>query len=314
MKHLFILHENQDWLRPLITYLREQQIVYTLWFIEEGVNGEPLDFSKPPPDGIYYNRASCSSHTRGNTYSNVLTKQILYWLESHHRIVVNGSSAFDLETSKTLQYLNLLREGILTPKTVTATTQKNILDSATEYPIMLKDNQGGSGSGVYFIVSRPALERHIQQNNYPISPDKLTLIQQRIESPQKQIYRVEIIGGQHLYTLVVDTRDGFNLCPANSCQVENCPMRERKDAEKFKIIENPHPKLLQQYIEFSKKYHLDIVAFEYIVDEEGQCWTYDINCNTNYNKQAEVRAQKTNLSYQKTIQLFQLKCKLSSQS
>ena len=296
MKHLFILHENPEWLKPFVSYLNTHEIPHTLWFIEDGINHTPIDFSQPPPDGIFYNRASCSSHVRGNHHSNILTKQILHWLEAHGRVVVNGTVAFEMETSKTLQYISLLRERIQTPKTITATTQKNILNSAKEFPIMLKDNQGGSGSGVYFIVSHRSLKCHLEEHNYPISPDGLTLIQQRIDSSQKKIYRVEIVGGQHLYTLEVDTRDGFNLCPANSCQVENCPIRERKGTVKFKIVDNDHHELLQKYLAFSRKYQLDIVAFEFIVDEDDICWTYDINCNTNYNSHAETAANKKDIS------------------
>ena len=307
MKHLYIIHENKEWLTDFETYLKNQQIKYTLWFVDDGLDKKSIDFSREPPDGIFYNRASCSSHTRGHVYSNVYVRQILYWLTLHKRSIINGLSAFDMETSKTLQYMALLNEGIQTPKTMTATSRDNILSNAIVFPIMLKDNQGGSGSGVYMIHSREALEKHLEDNNYPISPDSLTLIQDRKESSEKKIYRVEIVNAEHLYTLAVDTTSGYNLCPATTCQMENCPIRGSSKGEKFKIIQDPRIELIEKYKSFSKKYHLDIVAFEYIVDQDGECWTYDINCNTNYNRPAEVKAGKPDLSYQKIINFLKLK-------
>lgn len=307
MKQLYILHENQEWLTDLLEYLNEFKIAYTLWFVDNGINNKPVDFSKEPPEGIFYNRASCSSHIRGHTHSNVYVKQVLYWLELHNRSVINGSDAFAIETSKTIQYMCLLKEGLLTPKTITTTSSDSILENAVKFPVMLKDNQGGSGSGVYFIDSKNSLQQHLKKYNYPISPDKLTLVQDKIESSLKRIYRVEIVNGEHLYTLSVDTSSGFNLCPATACQMENCPIQGKNVEDKFKIIDDKRSDLVARYIEFSKKYHLDIVAFEYIVDDDNKCWTYDINCNTNYNKPAEEKAGKLNISYKKLVEFLKLK-------
>jgi hypothetical protein len=47
--------------------------------------------------------------------------------------------------------------------------------------------------------------------------------------------------------------------------------------------------LCQKLIEFSQSNDLHIVAFEYITDADGKHWTYDINCNTNYNSRAEEK-------------------------
>ena len=43
--------------------------------------------------------------------------------------------------------------------------------------------------------------------------------------------------------------------------MENCSLKGDTDSNKFKIIGNPHPELLKKYLEFSKKYELDIVSF-----------------------------------------------------
>ena len=301
---LYILHENDEWIKALIDEFKKNNIEFTLWFVNNGINGSPVDFGNEPPDGVFYNRTSCSSHTRGHSYSIIYMQQILNWLESYGRRVINGSKAFNIEISKTVQYTNLIKDGFNVPKTNTFTSPDTILKTKLEYPCMVKDNQGGSGSGIFFITSHDNLVAHLQEHSYPISPDKLTLVQEYIESPIKRIYRVECIDGKHLYTLSVDTKKGFNLCPATSCQMEVCPLKAAKGSEQFKIIENPHPELLEKYLEFSKKYKLDIVAFEYIVDKDGICWTYDINCNTNYNHEAEENWGQINYAYRHLIEFF----------
>src|ERR1700747_2569089 len=52
-----------------------------------------FDLSRPPPEGIFYNRMSASSHTRDHRYAAELTATVLAWLERHGRRVVNGRRA-----------------------------------------------------------------------------------------------------------------------------------------------------------------------------------------------------------------------------
>ena len=84
------------------------------WFFDTGV----FDLSGPPPAGVFYNRMSASSHTRGHRYAAELTAAVLAWLEGHGRKVVNGGRALDLEISKARQHAALAAAGIRTPETV----------------------------------------------------------------------------------------------------------------------------------------------------------------------------------------------------
>ena len=58
---------------------------YELWFLDEG----HLDLARPPPQGIFYNRMSASSHTRDHRYGPEYTACLLAWLALHERRVVN---------------------------------------------------------------------------------------------------------------------------------------------------------------------------------------------------------------------------------
>ena len=52
-----------------------------------------LDLTTPPPEGVFYNRMSASSHTRGHRYAPEMTTGLLHWLEASGRRVLNGGRA-----------------------------------------------------------------------------------------------------------------------------------------------------------------------------------------------------------------------------
>ena len=58
-----ILFENPDWLPPLLEGLKAEGFQTRLVPLTEG----SIDPFEAPPDGIWINRISPSSHTRGNT-------------------------------------------------------------------------------------------------------------------------------------------------------------------------------------------------------------------------------------------------------
>ena len=92
MTHIYVIHENAAWLEPLAAALDRQALPWRDWFLDRGV----FDLSRPPPEGVFYNRMSASSHTRDHRYAAELTASVLAWLEQHKRRVVNGSRALDL--------------------------------------------------------------------------------------------------------------------------------------------------------------------------------------------------------------------------
>src|SRR5271156_756836 len=111
--HIHVIHENDTWLAPLATALNERGLPWRDWFLDRGV----FDLSVSPPEGIFYNRMSASSHTRDHRYAAELTAAVLAWLAGHGRRVINGPRALDLEISKARQYAALEQAGIRTPDT-----------------------------------------------------------------------------------------------------------------------------------------------------------------------------------------------------
>src|SRR6516162_8605687 len=113
VSRIHILHENAAWLPPLAQAFDQRLLPWTEWFLDAGT----FDLAAAPPDGVFYNRMSASSHTRDHRYAAELTAAVLAWLERHGRRVVNGSAALDLEISKARQYAALEAAGICTPDT-----------------------------------------------------------------------------------------------------------------------------------------------------------------------------------------------------
>ena len=129
MSCIHVIHENAAWLEPLAAALDRQGLSWRDWFLDQGA----FDLSRPPPEGVFYNRMSASSHTRGHRYSAELTVSVLAWLEQHGRRVVNGSRALDLEISKARQYAALEAAGIRTPDTVLVAGKDLLVEAAQQH-------------------------------------------------------------------------------------------------------------------------------------------------------------------------------------
>lgn len=288
MSKVVIIHENMDWTRHLIKRLEEIGVPYDEWDLSQGT----LDIQALPEKAVYYNRMSASSHTRGNRYAPELTAQVLTWLEQKGARVINGTGAINLEVSKLKQYLALQAIGIRTPKTIGAVGKEHIIKAAeklNEFPFIIKHNRAGKGLGVRLIYSIKELNDYVNGPEFEESIDGLSLIQQYIKSHDGHIVRSEFIGREYFYAVKVDSSDGFELCPADACQIG--PNGEVISEEsKFSIIDRLPEDQIDGYKAFMNAQGIDVAALEFITDEKGDVYTYDVNTNTNYNEDAEKEA------------------------
>ena len=294
MAHIHIIHENEEWTAPLERELDVLGYPYVDWHLGAG----KIDLGEAPPPGVFYSRMSASSHTRGHRYAPELTAGVLAWLEGHGARVLNGSRALALELSKVAQYAALSEEGISVPRTVAALGREEIISAACSFDtaFISKHNRAGKGLGVRLHEDVEALVDYLDGPQFELSVDGITLVQEYIKSPTPHITRVEFIDQELLYAVRVDTSEGFELCPAESCEVGDgaCPAGERA-ADKFVIIDAFDHPLVDAYRGFMVSRELEVAAFEFIVDGEGHAYTYDINTNTNYNAGAEARAGRSGM-------------------
>lgn len=286
---VYILHENSAWVEPLRDAFDAIDGPYSEWHLSEGV----IDLTAAPPEGVFYNRMSASSHTRGHRHAPELTAATLAWLKRHGRTVVNGERALALEVSKVAQYQALEAHGIAVPETLAVVGREHIAAAARRigYPVILKHNRAGKGLGVKLLRSDADLDAHVTGPDFEPSIDGITLVQRYVEAPAPFITRVEFVGGQFLYAVRVDTSDGFELCPADACAVpptpDACPAESRP--EKFEIIQGFDHPLIAKWEAFLAANDIGIAGIEFIVDRDGNALTYDVNTNTNYNPDAEAR-------------------------
>lgn len=292
MSKVYVIHENSEWTVHLSKRLEELGVPYEEWHLDEGT----LDLSAEPPEGIFYSRMSASSHTRDHRFAAELTGQVLAWLEAHGRTVINGTGALKLEVSKVLQYLELNKSGVRTPKTIAAVGKQKILKAAEAFagqPFITKHNRAGKGLGVQLFHSIEALKTYVEGPSFEEPVDGITLIQEYIQSPESYITRCEFVGGRFVYAVRVDTSEGFELCPADACQIGDlfCPAgEEAEEKPKFQVIEDFEDEILDRYKEVLARNGIQVAGIEFIRNAEGDIFTYDINTNTNYNSEAEEKA------------------------
>lgn len=298
MTKAYVIHENPAWLPPLAEAFDRIGLPWAELDLSRGV----FDLSAVPPEGVYYNRMSASSHTRGHRYSAELTSAVLAWLMRHGRRVVNGPRALDLEISKVRQYAALEAAGLSVPRTVLVQDEPAVLIETArrhfgEGPVILKPNRGGKGLGVRLFASPQALADQLAalpEDEAPI--DGIWLLQEYIRAPRPVITRAEFVGGRFVYAVEVDTTAGFELCPADVCAIGDaaCPVGSQPapTAPRFTILPEGsiEPALRERLESFLANSGIDVAGVEFIRTEDGRALVYDVNTNTNYNAAAEEAA------------------------
>jgi hypothetical protein len=285
---VYIIHENDEWTLPLKLELKKLEVNFEDWHVEKA----NIDLGKNPPEGIFYNRMSASSHARGHRYAPEFTATILNWLKHHKRRIINNGNALALEISKSLQYLKLNESGIKTPKSIYCNSKEHIVKAADHFskPFITKHNRAGRGLGVKLFQNKDELKKYVNGSNFEHSIDGITILQDYIEANPKVIHRVEFINSKFFYTVQVDASESFELCPADACNVEEqfCPTNP--DGNKFMILKDYKNSEIVTYEKFLEQNDIEIAGIEYITDTSGIHYSYDVNTNTNYNSVAEKKA------------------------
>jgi glutathione synthase/RimK-type ligase-like ATP-grasp enzyme len=304
---IYVIHENDEWLVPLREAFAELKQEFVEWHFGEG---DSFDFSEVPPQGVFYNRMSASSHTRDHRFAAEHTHAVLEWLDLHNRRVINNSRALSLEISKIRQYAALQKFGIKFPRTAIGSynpvhhdkNKEDLLRLARktfgDNKFITKHNRSGKGLGVHLFENVEELEVYLESDPIVRSDeerpvDGVLLLQEYIQAPQPEIFRAEFVGGEFQYVVRIDTSNGFELCPADQCQVRKKPGFEIKTEEE---IADDERNLISSIGRFLKDNGIEISGVEYIRDSKtNELLVYDVNTNTNYNPLAERKANRRNM-------------------
>lgn len=283
-----VLYENEAWLPPLTGALAARGLEVRTHFVDGGV----LDLGEEPPEGVYVNRMSPSAHTRGHQGGVAYTREILGVLEAAGRRVLNGSDAFALEVSKLRQDATLRAAGIATPRTVGVIGREHLAEAARRLgaPFLTKHNQGGKGLGVRLFRELDAFDAWLATGDEEgDSPDGVTVLQRYVEPPEPFVTRVEIVGGRFLYAIRSSTKEGFELCPSDACQVSEAAFCPVGGTGKFSLREDltADDPLVRRYVAYCERHGLDVAGIEFVEDADGNRYTYDVNANSNYNSGVE---------------------------
>lgn len=283
-----VLYENPDWLPPLLGALESRDLPVRTWFADGGV----LDLGEEPPEGVWVNRMSPSAHTRGHQGGVAYTRELLGVLEAAGRRVLNGTSAFALEVSKLKQDATLRAAGIATPHTVGVVGKGGLRDAARRLgpPFLTKHNQGGKGLGVRLFRDLASFDAWLDGDEVVESPDGITVLQRYVEPPEPFVTRVEIVGGAFLYAIRSSTVGGFELCPADACEVSDAAFCPVGGTGKFSLREDleADDPLVRRYVAYCARHGLDVAGIEFVEDADGNRFTYDVNANSNYNGAVEA--------------------------
>ncbi len=284
---LHILFENPSWMPPIVEGFEAAGFEVRPVHVHSGV----LDPSQTPPEGLWYNRMSPSSHTRGHDTSVGLMREYLGWLEAHGRTVINGSPAFEIEMSKARQDIVLRKYGIQTPRTLLAVGRDAIVAAAETFdgPFITKHNQGGKGLGIVLFETAESLADYLDSEAYEPGPENKLLLQQYIKPAGDYITRVEVVADRFVFAMRSSTVGGFELCPADACNLpaeapEMCPADGPVDKFSASPLTADDP-LVRKYMALCQGEGISIAGIEFVTDEHGQRYTYDINGTTNYNSE-----------------------------
>ncbi|MGM0526244.1 MAG: ATP-grasp domain-containing protein, partial [Pseudomonadota bacterium] len=174
--------------------------------------------------------------------------------------------------------------GLRVPKTHAVVGNGELLPAAkafNQWPLILKPNRGGKGLGVQRFGTLEEFADFLQQESLDEPLDGTWLLQEYIQPKAPHITRAEFVGQHFVYAVQVNTQGGFELCPADNCAIE----------DKFTITKrfNDH-EIIRNLESFLRSNDIDVAGVEFIEDQQGELFVYDVNTNTNYNQAAEQRA------------------------
>jgi hypothetical protein len=286
-----IYYEHPDWFRPLFDELDRRETPYvripaeTHWY--DPSNGSEAGF------GLVFNRMSPSAYLRGRGHNILYTLNYLAHLEQLGVRVINGLSAFRVETSKALQ-LSLLRSLDLPyprARVIHHASQAADASDGLRFPMVVKANIGGSGAGIVKFDRREDLTRAAEEGRLDFGVDQTALVQEFVPARAGHITRVEVLGGRYLYGInVFSTGESFNLCPADICQTSDGVELSRAtcaaDAPKNNLrVEGytPPASIIRDVERIMETAGIDVGGVEYIVDDrDGRPYYYDINALSNF--------------------------------
>lgn len=284
-----IYYEHPHWFTPLFAELDRRGVPYTRLHAER----HRFDPARRPEFDLVVNRMSPSAWLRGHGHAVFYAHQFLAHLERYGVRVINGTRAYQAETSKALQ-LSVLRElGLPFPaaRVIHDPADAPVAAAELEFPVVVKPNIGGSGAGIVRFDTPEQLAAAAVTGGLELGPDHTALVQEFIPAQEGRVTRVEILDGKFLYAIrVYSAGETFNLCPADVCQTTEgaelvraaCPVDAPRNGLRVEGYDPPL-EIARQVERIAAACDIDVGGIEYTIDDRtGQLYYYDINALSNF--------------------------------
>ncbi len=280
------LHEHPTWSDRLIAAL-----------IDDGIDLLPINIAElafdtsdlQPPYDLLINRVNIMPHASRHPSVAFHTLHFLGWLQSTPVRVLNGYRAHAIGASKAMQNGLFARLGLRHPRAIAIHRPEDALPAAEAigFPLIVKPNLGGSGSGIARYDDMETLQHDVLLKAIDLGIDRSGIVQQYIES-DGFVYRVEILGDELFYSIRQPVVSGeFNYCAADGCAAvvpdgddfDFCAAEGGRGIE----LHQPSETVVRQVISLLRAADADIGGVEYFLERDsGEACFYDFNPYSNF--------------------------------
>ncbi len=270
-----LLYEHPSWSERLIATL-----------VDDGIDLLPINSAElafdtgavGPPYDLLINRVNIMPHASRHPSLAFHTLHFLGWLEQTQVRVLNGYRSHAIGASKAMQNGLFARLGLNHPAAIAIHHPEDTLEAAERigFPLIIKPNLGGSGSGVARYDDLATLQRDVRLKAIDLGIDRSGIVQRYIES-DGFVYRVELLGDALFYSIrqpIMDNR--FNYCAAEGCA-------QTPHQEGGIELHHPSPAVLDQVRAILKAAQADFGGVEYFIEaDSGAPCFYDFNPYSNF--------------------------------
>jgi hypothetical protein len=272
---LAVFYEHPQWFEALFAALDRRGLDWTPIAIQDHTF-DPADATPPAP--VILNRLAMSSFLRQEEHALFYSMAALGHWEACGARVINGAGVLAYDTNKARQLSLFRAAGLDIPRTRVAHRRADVarLAAGIGYPVMVKVNVGGSGTGMIRYDSAEELEAAVADKLTPVGVDGVALVQEYVPARDARVIRCEVLEGRLLYALALDGAGStFDLCPADVCMV---------DKPTVTISPFAPPAGITAAVErIARLAGLDVGGVEYMVDDrDGRPKFYDLNALSNF--------------------------------
>jgi hypothetical protein len=272
---LAVFFEHPAWLVPLFAALERHGVDYEAVAIQDHVF-DPA--ARRPPAPVIFNRLAMSSFLRQREHALFYSQAVLGHWESLGARVINGVAPLAYDLSKARQLSLFRRAGLAIPATRVAHRREDAPGLAAEigFPVMVKVNVGGSGTGMVRYDGPGEMEAALADGSLPMGVDGVLLVQDYVPPRQARVIRCEVLAGRLLYAIALDGAGStFDLCPADVCMVD-------KPTISISAFQPP-AEVIAGVEQVAAMAGLDVGGIEYLIDDrDGVARFYDFNAMSNF--------------------------------